>query len=173
MAASIRNANMNVCKIVRIFGLNRHIYNGARSLQTAPTPDTEKPTGVVESTEEYAFVERLIPSSRIPKPPKHDGPSPSGWTPPPEVPPDLPYMIRRSRMHNIPVYTDVRSGSQKSTVVRKVEGDIWALDKDIKDYMLQVTGKQVPTQVNEVTGSIRVKGHVDQELKEWLLRKGF
>lgn len=42
-----------------------------------------------------------------------------------EVPPDLPYMIRRSRTHNVPVYTDIKHGSQKSTVVRKVEGDIW------------------------------------------------
>lgn len=42
-----------------------------------------------------------------------------------EVPPDLPYMIRRSRMHNVPVYMDIKHGSQKSTVVRKVEGDIW------------------------------------------------
>ncbi|KAL2095265.1 hypothetical protein ACEWY4_009984 [Coilia grayii] len=168
MAASIRNANVSVRKIVRIFGLNRHIYNGTRLLQTATTSDTDTSTGVVESTEEYAFVERLIPSSRIPKPPKHDGPTPSGWSPNPEVPPDLPYMIRRSRMHNVPVYTDIKNGSQKSTVVRKVEGDIWALEKDMKDYLMEVTGRVVPTQVNEVTGSIRVKGHVDKELKEWL-----
>lgn len=26
-------------------------------------------------------MERLIPPSRIPTPPKHDGPAPSGWTP--------------------------------------------------------------------------------------------
>ncbi|XP_012693235.1 mitochondrial ribosomal protein L49 [Clupea harengus] len=173
MAASVRNVNVTVCRLFRIFSQNRHISNIGPTLQTSARLDTAKTTGVIESTEEYAFVERLIPSSRIPKPPKHDGPSPSGWTPPSEVPPDLPYMIRRSRMHNVPVYMDIKHGSQKSTVVRKVEGDIWALEKDMKDYLMEVTGRVLPTQVNEVTGTIRVKGHFDKELKEWLLSKGF
>uniref|UniRef100_A0A3Q3ME32 Large ribosomal subunit protein mL49 n=1 Tax=Mastacembelus armatus TaxID=205130 RepID=A0A3Q3ME32_9TELE len=85
----------------------------------------ETRTGFLESTEEYGFVERLIPPSRIPAPPKRVGPSPSGWTPPADSPPPLPYMIRRSRMHNIPVYTDLTHGSRRTTLVRKVEGDIW------------------------------------------------
>ncbi|XP_048093547.1 mitochondrial ribosomal protein L49 [Alosa alosa] len=173
MAASIRNMNLTICRIVRVFSQTRHLANIVTAVQTDPRSDDQKSTGLIESTEEYAFVERLIPSSRVPKPPKHDGPTPSGWTPPSEVPPDLPYMIRRSRMHNVPVYTDIKHGSQKSTVVRKVEGDIWALEKDMKDYLMEVTGRVLPTQVNEVTGSIRVKGHFDKELKEWLLGKGF
>uniref|UniRef100_A0A672HBU6 Large ribosomal subunit protein mL49 n=1 Tax=Salarias fasciatus TaxID=181472 RepID=A0A672HBU6_SALFA len=68
------------------------------------------------SAEEYRFVERLIPPSRIPVPPKHAGPAPSGWIPPADNPPPLPYMVRRSRMHNIPM-----------TLIRKVEGDIWSV----------------------------------------------
>ncbi|XP_051914281.1 mitochondrial ribosomal protein L49 [Hippocampus zosterae] len=126
-----------------------------------------------ESTEEYEFVERLIPPSRVPSPPKHSGPTPSGWTPPAESPPSLPYMIRRSRMHNIPVYTDVTHGNRFMTLVRKVEGDIWALEKDVKQYLKDVTGKEMPTQVNEVTMTLRVKGQFDKELKEWLTSKGF
>lgn len=43
----------------------------------------------------------------------------------------------------------------------------------MKDYLMEVTGRVLPTQVNEVTGTIRVKGHFDKELKEWLLSKGF
>jgi len=39
--------------------------------------------------------------------------------------PSLPYMIRRSRMHNVPVYSDIKHGNQQSTLLRKVEGDIW------------------------------------------------
>ncbi|XP_075951501.1 large ribosomal subunit protein mL49 [Anarhichas minor] len=126
-----------------------------------------------ESTEEYRFVERLIPPSRVPAPPKHAGSSPSGWTPPADTPPPLPYMIRRSRMHNIPVYTDLTHGSRRTTLVRKVEGDIWALEKDVKQYLKEVMGKELPTQVNEVTMTLKVKGHVDSELKEWLASKGF
>lgn len=133
----------------------------------------EKKTAILESTEEYKFVERLIPPTRVPPPPKHDGPTPSGWIPPADSPPPLPYMIRRSRLHNIPVYTDLTSGSRKTTLVRKVEGNIWALEKDVKQYLKEVTGKELPTQVNEVTMTLRVKGHFDKELKEWLAQKGF
>lgn len=130
-------------------------------------------TEVIESTEEYRFVERLIPPSRVPEPPKHAGPTPSGWIPPAYSPPPLPYMIRRSRMHNIPVYTDLTHGNRKMTLVRKVEGDIWALEKDVRHYLKEVTGKELPTQVNEVTMTLKVKGHVDKELKDWLAAKGF
>ncbi|XP_068589719.1 large ribosomal subunit protein mL49 [Cebidichthys violaceus] len=133
----------------------------------------EKTRVASESTEEYRFVERLIPPSRVPAPPKHAGPSPSGWTPPADTPPPLPYMIRRSRMHNIPVYTDLTHGSRRTTLVRKVEGDIWALEKDVKQHLKEVMGKELPTQVNEVTMTLKVKGHVDSELKEWLASKGF
>lgn len=133
----------------------------------------EKKTVILESTEEYKFVERLIPPSRVPAPPKHAGPTPSGWTPPADSPPPLPYMIRRSRMHNIPVYTDQTCGSRRTTLVRKVEGDIWALEKDVKQYLQEVTGRELPTQVNEVTMTLKVKGHFDKELKEWLTNKGF
>lgn len=82
-------------------------------------------------------------------------------------------MIRRSRMHNIPVYTDQTKGNRRTTLVRKVEGDIWALEKDVKQYLQEVTGKELPTQVNEVTMTLKVKGHYDKELKEWLVAKGF
>ncbi|XP_040009957.1 mitochondrial ribosomal protein L49, partial [Xiphias gladius] len=133
----------------------------------------KKKTVILESTEEYNFVERLIPPSRVPAPPKHAGPTPSGWTPPADSPPPLPYMIRRSRMHNIPVYTDLTHGSRRTTLVRKVEGDIWALEKDVKQYLEEVTGRELPTQVNEVTMTLKVKGHFDKELKEWLASKGF
>nr|XP_020472886.1 39S ribosomal protein L49, mitochondrial [Monopterus albus] len=133
----------------------------------------EKKMVILESTEEYKFVERLIPPTRVPAPPKHVGPTPSGWTPPADSPPPLPYMIRRSRMHNIPVYTDLTHGSRRTTLVRKVEGDIWALEKDVKQYLKEVSGKELPTQVNEVTMTLKVKGHFDKELKEWFASKGF
>ncbi|XP_053174330.1 mitochondrial ribosomal protein L49 [Scomber japonicus] len=128
---------------------------------------------IVESAEEYKFVERLIPPSRVPAPPQHAGPTPSGWISPPASPPALPYMIRRSRMHNIPVYTDKTKGSRATTLIRKVEGDIWALEKNVKQYLKELTGKELPTQVNEVTMTLKVKGHFDKELKEWLACKGF
>ncbi|XP_074499263.1 large ribosomal subunit protein mL49 [Sebastes fasciatus] len=144
---------------------------GSRFVCNAAPEETKR--GISESTEEYRFVERLIPPSRVPAPPQHAGPTPSGWTPPADSPPPLPYMIRRSRMHNIPVYTDLTHGSRRTTLIRKVEGDIWALEKDVKQHLKEVMGKELPTQVNEVTMTLKVKGHVDSEIKEWLASKGF
>ncbi|TWW57265.1 mitochondrial ribosomal protein L49 [Takifugu flavidus] len=131
------------------------------------------PEEVRESTEEYRYVERLIPPSRVPAPPVHPGAAPSGWRPPAGSPPPLPYMIRRSRMHNIPVYGDLTHGNRSTTLVRKIEGDIWALERDVKQHLAEVTGRDHPTQVNEVTMTLKVKGHFQEELKEWLLSKGF
>ncbi|XP_073410595.1 large ribosomal subunit protein mL49 isoform X1 [Dendrobates tinctorius] len=81
--------------------------------------------GIIESHEEFHFVERLIPPTQVPKPPKHTAPAPSGWIPPKDTLPDLPYVVRRSRMHNIPVYTDITHGNRHMTIIRKIEGDLW------------------------------------------------
>uniref|UniRef100_A0A8C8R4N4 Large ribosomal subunit protein mL49 n=1 Tax=Pelusios castaneus TaxID=367368 RepID=A0A8C8R4N4_9SAUR len=152
---------------------------GARRLLQSQSPETPDPSSprypsIVESTEEYKFVERLIPPTRIPTPPKHSSyPTPSGWRAPADTPPALPYFVRRSRMHNVPVYTDITHGNRKMTVIRKIEGDIWALEKEVKEFLTQLTRKPPSTQVNEVTRSIRIKGYFDNELKEWLMNKGF
>ncbi|MEE6523582.1 hypothetical protein FKM82_022567 [Ascaphus truei] len=129
--------------------------------------------GIIESTDEYHFVERLIPSTRVPDPLKHDGTSPSGWSAPKDPMPDLPYTIRRSRMHNVPVYTDITHGNRHMTVIRKIEGDIWALDAEVQGFLTQLMGKSPPTQVNEISRTIRVKGYYDKELRAWLAEKGF
>ncbi|KYO27847.1 39S ribosomal protein L49, mitochondrial [Alligator mississippiensis] len=130
---------------------------------------------MVESTEDYKWVERLIPPTRVPEPPKHEHyPTPSGWSPPRDPPPELPYFVRRSRMHNIPVYTDITTGNRKMTLIRKIEGDIWALEGEVKEFLAQLLGKTPPpTQVNELTSTIRIKGYFDAEIKAWLLDKGF
>lgn len=49
----------------------------------------------------------------------------SPFLPVPDPPPNLPYFVRRSRMHNLPVYTDITHGNRQMTVIRRVEGDIW------------------------------------------------
>ncbi|KAL8183925.1 UNVERIFIED_CONTAM: 54S ribosomal protein L49, mitochondrial [Gekko kuhli] len=139
-----------------------------------PNPAGLKYPGIVESTEEYRFVERLIPPSRVPEPPKHDTyPTPSGWRPPQDPPPALPYFVRRSRMHNIPVYRETTHGCRKMTLIRKIEGDIWALEKEVKEFLTELSGRTPATQVNEIACFLRIKGYFDEELKEWLMDKGF
>ncbi|ELW65104.1 39S ribosomal protein L49, mitochondrial [Tupaia chinensis] len=146
-------------------------YGLRRQSQTQQPPDYPN---FVESVDEYKFVERLLPPTSIPKPSKHEHyPTPSGWQPPRDPPPKLSYFVRRSRMHNIPVYKDITHGNRQMTVIRKVEGDIWALQKDVEEFLSPLLGKTPITQVNEVTRTLRVKGYFDQQLKAWLLEKGF
>ncbi|XP_076875655.1 large ribosomal subunit protein mL49 [Brachyhypopomus gauderio] len=175
MAASTRNMLTGIRSVWvshRVVNVSRRISTIGTCLRAENSTAGERPA-IVESSEEYRFVERLIPPTRVPTPSKHDHAAPSGWIPPPETPPSLPYMIRRSRMHNVPVYSDIKHGNQMITLLRKVEGDIWALDKDVKEHLQKLTGKEPPTQVNEITGTIRIKGQFDKELKEWLLKQGF
>ncbi|XP_075043853.1 large ribosomal subunit protein mL49 [Mixophyes fleayi] len=134
---------------------------------------TSQYPGIIESHEEFHFVERLIPPTQVPKPPKHTGITPSGWIPPKDTPTDLPYIVRRSRMHNIPVYTDITHGNRHMTVIRKIEGDIWALEAEVRDFLTELTGKTPAIQVNEISHTIRVKGYYDKELQVWLSEKGF
>uniref|UniRef100_A0A3P8PU23 Large ribosomal subunit protein mL49 n=1 Tax=Astatotilapia calliptera TaxID=8154 RepID=A0A3P8PU23_ASTCA len=112
-------------------------------------------------------VERLIPPSRIPTLPKHTGPTPSGWMPTAgsariRLCPNssLPYMICSSR-HDILIYTDVTNSNQKLTLIWKMEGDIRALEKDVRQYLKEVMGKELLTQVNVITMTVKVKGHFD------------
>ncbi|XP_066466458.1 large ribosomal subunit protein mL49 [Tiliqua scincoides] len=159
-------------------GGGRPLLGAARVGRLALQPRAEA-SGVVESTEEFRLVERLVPPTRVPAPPRHSSyPTPSGWRAPrdsvlSDPPPACPYFVRRSRMHNVPVYTDITHGCRKMTVIRKIEGDIWALENDVKEFLTQLSGKTPPTQVNEVACSIRIKGYFDQELKMWLMDKGF
>ena len=76
-------------------------------------------------------------------------------------------------MHNIPVYKDITHGNRQMTMIRKVEGNIWALQKDVKEFLSPQLGRTSITQVNEVTGTLRIKGYFEEQLKAWLLEKGF
>ncbi|KAM4618089.1 large ribosomal subunit protein mL49 [Discoglossus pictus] len=96
-----------------------------RSCSGSPAGVVSQYPGIVESQDEFRFVERLIPPTKVPQPPRHETISPSGWIPPKGAPPDLPYTVRRSRMHNVPVYTDITHGNRHMTLIRKIEGDIW------------------------------------------------
>jgi len=96
--------------------------------------------------------------------------SPSGWVPPAENPPDLGFNIRRSRTNNIPVYTNLRnSGTRVITTVRKVSGDLKALEKCLR-YKL---GDDKVYQINEITSCVKVKGHHKKEVTKLLLELGF
>ncbi|NXV61344.1 RM49 protein, partial [Molothrus ater] len=157
----------------------------------------QTPPRYEESTAEFGFVERLLPPSRIPDPPPHPKyPTPSGWSPPADPPPDLPYFVRRSRLHNLPVYLGLRQG-RRLTELRRIHGDIWvsgglgggsgglggrpltppvppqALERDLRAFLGSQGVPEVAAQVNEVTGTLRLRGHWGAQVRQWLLQRGF
>ncbi|XP_070578912.1 large ribosomal subunit protein mL49-like [Ptychodera flava] len=131
-------------------------------------------TDVLESKEDFKYVERLLPQLQVPSPPKHsEYPTPSGWMPPKDKSTKLPYFVKRTRLHNWPVYTLIKNGGTRQlTVVRKIEGDIWALEKDLRQHLESIVGHTIASHVNEVGMFIHYKGIYENEVKEWLKEKG-
>jgi len=81
--------------------------------------------------------------------------SPSGWVPPATEPPNLPFFIKRSKFNNLPVYTDYKlGGNYKLTVIRKIKGDLKALDDCLRHHL----GKDIYCQINELTSQVKIKG---------------
>lgn len=102
---------------------------------------------------------------------------PSGWRPQKsvaELRDKYAYFVNRTKNHQMPVYLmSTFRGQRKVTKLRRVEGDIWALEKDLKTFLEKALKKRVETRVNEVSGQIDFKGiHVDM-ISEYLMEKGF
>lgn len=138
-------------------------------------PPNPSLTDVIESRdpEEWKFVEALLPNKIVPEPPKHSSyPTPSGWVPPKEHV-DTPYRVRRTRFHNLPVYYVVLNGGNRPfTTISKVEGDIWALDADVREYMIEQTSKVTYTRVDEVCRKLWIRGTHLELISKFLISKG-
>ncbi|XP_003743673.1 probable 39S ribosomal protein L49, mitochondrial [Galendromus occidentalis] len=131
---------------------------------------------VVSDPDVWSHVERLMPKKIVPPSPTEGGPS--GWTPvrlTREEARELPYFVQRTRNHMLPVYqrVDIR-GPRYVTVVRKVQGDPWALRNALKEHIKQIRGTDdVTTMVNELTQTVGIKGQLVEEVKDFLIMKGF
>lgn len=64
-------------------------------------------------------------------------------------------------------------GIKKVTEITKIQGNIWALEHDIKKYVEECTGRKIATQIHEFAGLIKVKGDYVNRVKEWMHTKGF
>lgn len=136
-------------------------------------------TSVEESKEDFQFVEKLLPRVTAPPVPIDslmNYPTPSGWIPVAPVNPNAPYFVGRSRIHSLPVYMDVRGPSmtKKYTLIKKIQGDIWQLEKDLINWIRPHSfDALVATQVSEVNRTIRIKGDYMELVKQFLLERGF
>lgn len=128
---------------------------------------------IVKNPPEWTYVERLLPFNTIPAVKPKDN-YPSGWIPPKEEAKNLPFFIPRSRRHEIPIYLNVTyRGIRKITKIKRIEGDIWLLNDEIKSYLKEKNKRYVETRVQEVGRFIEVKGDFVNDLLEWAHSKGF
>lgn len=128
---------------------------------------------VVKNPEEWKYVERLLPFETIPKvTPKES--YPSGWVPPKEEAVDHLYFIQRSKNHELPIYLNITyRGTRKISMIKRIEGDIWLMNDEIKAYLKKKNNRYIETRVHEAAKFIETKGDYVHDLREWALSKGF
>ena len=93
----------------------------------------------------------------------------------------LPYTISRTRSSNIPVYHLAKAGGNKHlTQVRKLTGDLQALQGDIRSalgleqFVVDQQGrKKENVTINWTTKQIVVRGWRGPEIKKWSELRGF
>ncbi|XP_020901961.1 39S ribosomal protein L49, mitochondrial [Exaiptasia diaphana] len=96
--------------------------------------------------------------------------SPSGWVPPSEKVPDLPFSIRRSKMNNLPVYTDFKGGGTRHiTIIRRIKGDL----KAVEELLRAKLDKDLIIQLNELTGQVKIKGNHKDKVVTLMKELGF
>lgn len=128
---------------------------------------------IIKKPPEWKYVERLLPFSTIPSiTPKHS--YPSGWVPPKEEAKDLPYFIPRDKNHDPPIYLEITyRGMRKISRIKKIEGDIWMMNSEIKAYLKSKHNTYIETRVHELAKSIETKGDYVNDLLQWAYSKGF
>lgn len=150
--------------------------------QESKSEATKEYTGVrnITSPELWEYVERLArikvaPSVARRKPNEEPKPLPSGFYPPPDCPPDLPYFIPRTRNHLLPVYYILNSDPNKCvTTVHKIDGDLWQFERDLRTHLEEVKKlDKILTSVQETDARVEFKGRHLHEIVDWLHMKGF
>lgn len=129
---------------------------------------------VSKDPKEWEYVERLLKPKTIPKPCMDKKEYPSGWKPPVCKPHDYPYYIERTKNYMQPVYLMIgHRGLRKITEVRRIHGDIWALQDELTNYIRENVKKQIGVRTNELAGEIRFRGDYVNLVKRWMDEKGF
>lgn len=99
---------------------------------------------------------------------------PSGWIEPKEEAKKLPYFILRTKNHLLPIYLNLSErGARKISLIKKIEGDIWYMNDEIKLYLKNKHKKYIETRVHEFAKFIEVKGDYVIDLQQWAYSKGF
>ncbi|XP_033733852.1 39S ribosomal protein L49, mitochondrial-like [Pecten maximus] len=124
------------------------------------------------SKEDFKYVKKILPPETVPEPPEVTKPTPSGWVPQRENG-EKGYWIRRTKNHMLPVYLIVKNGgTDRVTSIKKIEGNIWLFDEDLRNALEKMLDKRILTQINEVTRTVKLKGNYMREVGEFLVSQG-
>ncbi|KAI6186876.1 hypothetical protein M3Y98_00180900 [Aphelenchoides besseyi] len=146
-------------------------------------PKQETLTEFEEAPVDWKYVERLLPPELIPEMPKVDQPTPSGWRPPKDPTPDLPYYIKRSRHHMPQLHLERRRDkvNPKTMMYEYIElvtlkgvyGDLFACEKELKEFLEERAKQPIATHVDELQGRVKVRGADRSLLEAFVYEKGF
>lgn len=125
---------------------------------------------MLKNPPEWKYVERILRKPLVPVPePKSE--YPSGWQPQTNI--DHPYYVARTKNHMIPVYmVTYYRGMRRITRLRKIQGDIWLLERELRECIEKRIGKKIASRVNELSGQILFKGDCLTIIQEFLMKKG-
>lgn len=128
---------------------------------------------ISKNASEWAYVANLLPLETIPQVTLKEV-YPSGWIPPKEEARNLPYFIPRTKNHELPIYLDISyRGQRKISLIKKIEGDIWLLNDEIRNHLKNTHNRYVATRVHELGRFIEAKGDFVVSLRNWAYSKGF
>ncbi|KAI6189597.1 hypothetical protein M3Y97_00025500 [Aphelenchoides bicaudatus] len=191
--------SLNSAKMIRLLNsrllssLKRQAFISSRlSSSSANDPNVEEPvwkdpfkhalpkeektfTDYEEVPVNWSYVDRLFAPELIPEMPKTQEVTASGWRPPKDPVPDLPYYIRRSRYHLPELFLERRRDqlNPKTMLYEYVEvvalrgifGDLFACEQDLKQFLEAKVEHPVATYIDELKGVIKVRG-ADRSLIE-------
>ncbi|CAK9828645.1 Probable 39S ribosomal protein L49, mitochondrial [Anthophora retusa] len=155
------------------------VYKRWSSYKSSPVYDEKNPSKytsyeITKDPEEWKYVENLLKLKIIPEISLEKKEYPSGWKPPIAKPNDYPYYIQRTKNYMQPVYLRLfYRGMRRITAIRRIQGDIWALESELTKYIEEREQKPMGVRVNELVGEIRYRGDYVNLIKKWLDEKGF
>ncbi|XP_066140323.1 large ribosomal subunit protein mL49 [Euwallacea fornicatus] len=145
-------------------------------LSSLQLEDIDVPSRQYETTKDpidWKYVQQVLPPIVIPEPLKKDR-YPSGWKPQAENLEDRPYFIFRTKNHMIPCYLKISSfKTKKTTFLKNIKGDIWLLEKEIREFLAPQFFQPIRSQVNEFAGYIRINGDYVNAVKYFLEQRGY
>lgn len=127
---------------------------------------------VTSNPEEWKYVERILPLTVVPDPKPKES-YPSGWIPQSPGAVKLPYFVERTKNHMMPVYLEFGFRNiRRLTVIKKIQGDIWLLENELRGFLQKENYVPLRSQVNEFTRIITFHGDHVNAIKYYLTKKG-